>query len=84
MFKQPQFKPVPVPVQVSILWAVQNGYFDDVDVEDMDEAQNSITSYLQDRKAALLKKITTEGKLDDALEAELKAALDEYKSANKQ
>ncbi len=84
VFKQPQFKPVPVPVQVSILWAVQNGYFNDVDVEDMDEAQNSITSYLQDRKADLLKKITTEGKLDDALEAELKGALDEYKSANKQ
>lgn len=84
VFKQPQFKPVPVPVQVSILWAVQNGYFNDVDVEDMDEAQNSITSYLGDRKADLLKKITTEGKLDDVLEAELKAALDEYKSANKQ
>ena len=83
VFKQPQFKPVPVPVQVSILWAVQNGYFNDVDVEDMDEAQNSITSYLEDRKADLLKKITTEGKLDDALEAELKATLDEYKSANK-
>ena len=84
VFKQPQFKPVPVPVQVSILWAVQNGYFNDVNVEDMDKAQDSITSYLQDRKADLLKKITTEGKLDDALEAELKGALDEYKSANKQ
>ena len=83
VFKQPQFKPVPVPVQVSILWAVQNGYFNDVEVEDMDKAQDSITSYLQDRKADLLKKITTEGKLDDALEAELKATLDEYKSANK-
>ena len=84
VFKQPQFKPVPVPVQVSILWAVQNGYFNDVEVEDMDKAQDSITSYLQDRKADLLKKITTEGKLDDALEGELKAAMDEYKSANKQ
>ena len=83
VFKQPQFKPVPVPVQVSILWAVQNGYFNDVEVEDMDKAQDSITSYLQDRKADLLKKITTEGKLDDTLEAELKATLDEYKSANK-
>ncbi|SVD08110.1 uncharacterized protein METZ01_LOCUS360964, partial [marine metagenome] len=83
VFKQPQFKPVPVPVQVSILWAVQNGYFNDVEVEDMDKAQDSITSYLQDRKSDLLKKISTEGELDDALEAELKATLDEYKSANK-
>ena len=84
VFKQPQFKPVPVPAQVSILWAVQNGYFDDVEVDDLKKAQDSITSFLQDRKADLLAKIATEGKLDDATEADLKAALDEYKSANKQ
>jgi F-type H+-transporting ATPase subunit alpha len=84
VFKQPQFKPVPVPAQVSILWAVQNGYFDDVGVDDLKKAQDSITSFLQDRKADLLAKIATEGKLDDATEADLKAALDEYKSANKQ
>jgi len=84
VFKQPQFKPVPVPAQVSILWAVQNGYFDDVEVDELKKAQDSITSFLQDRKADLLAKIATEGKLDDATEADLKAALDEYKSANKQ
>ena len=35
VFKQPQFKPVSVPMQVVTLWAVQNGYFDDVDVDDL-------------------------------------------------
>ncbi|GIT13082.1 MAG: hypothetical protein CM1200mP34_4880 [Verrucomicrobiales bacterium] len=28
VFKQAQFRPVSVPVQVVILWAVQNGYFE--------------------------------------------------------
>ncbi|MDC0218376.1 F0F1 ATP synthase subunit alpha [Verrucomicrobia bacterium] len=83
IFKQAQFKPVSVPVQVSILWAVQNGYFDDVAVEEMDATQDAITAYLQDRKANLLSKITTEGKLDDATEAELKSAIEDFKSANK-
>jgi F-type H+-transporting ATPase subunit alpha len=83
VFKQPQFKPVSVPVQVSILWAVQNGYFDDVAVEEMESTQKSLTAYLQDRKADLLEKITTEGKLDDALEADLKSAIEDFKSANK-
>ena len=83
IFKQPQYKPVPVPVQVSILWAVQNGYFDDVAVEAMEATQESITAYLEDRKADLLNKITTEGKLDDALEADLKSAIEDFKSANK-
>jgi len=65
------------------LWAVQNGHFDDVDVEEMDATQDALTSYLQDRKADLLQKITTEGKLDDATEAELKSAIEDFKSSNK-
>jgi len=83
VFKQPQFKPVSVPMQVVTLWAVQNGYFDDVDVDDLKATQEAIGEYMTDRKAEILKKISDSGKLDDALEAELKGALDEYKAANK-
>ena len=32
IFKQPQFNPIPVEVQATVLWAVQNNYFDDVAV----------------------------------------------------
>ena len=83
VFKQAQFEPVAVPIQVAILWAVQNGYFDDVEVDDLKDSQASITTYLQDRKADLLTKISTVGELNNEVKAELKAALDEYKSANK-
>ena len=83
VFKQAQFQPVAVPVQVCILWAVQNGYFDDVKVDDLKKSQASITTFLQDRKADLLKQITTVGQVNDEVKANLKAALDEYKSANK-
>ena len=83
VFTQPQFKPVSVPMQVVTLWAVQNGYFDDVDVDDLKATQEAIGEYMTDRKAEILKKISDSGKLDDALEAELKGALDEYKAANK-
>ena len=83
VFKQPQFKPVSVPMQVVTLWAVQNGYFDDVDVDDLKATQEAIGEYMTDRKAEIIKKISNSGKLDDALEAELKGALDEYKAANK-
>ena len=83
VFKQAQFQPVAVPVQVCILWAVQNGYFDDVKVDDLKKFQAAITTFLQDRKADLLKQITTVGQVNDEVKANLKAALDEYKSANK-
>ena len=83
VFKQPQFQPVAVPVQVCILWAVQNGYFDDVEVDDLKNSQAAITTFLQDRKADLLKKIIAVAQVNDEVKADLKAALDEYKSANK-
>jgi F-type H+-transporting ATPase subunit alpha len=83
VFKQAQFQPMAVPVQVCILWAVQNGYFDDVEVDDLKNSQAAITTFLQDRKADLLKKITAVAQVNDEVKAALKAALDEYKSANK-
>ena len=83
VFKQAQFQPVAVPVQVAVLWAVQNGYFDDVEVDELKNDQASIATFLQDRKADLLNKITTEGQVNDEVKDALKAALDEYKSANK-
>jgi F-type H+-transporting ATPase subunit alpha len=83
VFKQAQFRPVSVPVQVAILWAVQNGYFDDVDVEEVKNTQASIATFLEDRKADLLSKISTKGQVNDEVKDALKTALDEYKSANK-
>src|SRR5512145_1925987 len=37
LFKQPQYSPIAVDVQVAVIWAVQNGYVDDVPVERMKE-----------------------------------------------
>jgi F-type H+-transporting ATPase subunit alpha len=83
VFKQGQFQPVSVPIQVAVLWGVQNGYFDDVNVEEIKNSQAAIATFLQDRKPDLLKEITTAGQVNDEVKANLKAALDEYKSANK-
>ena len=57
IFKQPQYNPIPVEVQVAVLWAVQNGYFDDVPVERVKEFQAKLTEFLTTRKAELLAKI---------------------------
>ena len=74
IFKQPQYNPIPVEVQVAVLWAVQNGYLDDVPVERIKEFQTKLTDFLTTRKAELLAKIAKEKALSDALKAELKAA----------
>jgi F-type H+/Na+-transporting ATPase subunit alpha len=79
IFKQPQYSPVPVEVQVAVMWVVQNGYMDDVKVQRVRDCQAKLTDFLTARKAELLSRIGREKKLDDALIAELKAAAEQFK-----
>ena len=78
VFKQPQYNPIPVEMQVTVLWAVQNGYFDQVPIERVKDFQNQLTDFVTARKAPLLAKIGKEKALGEPLKAELKRALDEF------
>jgi F-type H+-transporting ATPase subunit alpha len=79
LFKQPQHSPIPVEVQVAVIWAVQNGYVDDVPVGRIKDFQSQWTELLTTRKTELLRKIDQEKVVSDALTAELKAAADQFK-----
>jgi len=79
VFKQPQYKPVAVEVQVAVLWAAQNSYLDDVPVEKIKDFQAKLADYLSSRKPQLMTKISKERALSDALTAELKASVVEFK-----
>jgi F-type H+-transporting ATPase subunit alpha len=79
LFKQPQYDPVPVEIQVGVIWAVQNGYFDDVPVERVKEFQAEWTQFLTTRKGDLLDRIGREKTLSDELKAAFKAAADQFK-----
>ena len=79
LFKQNQFQPVPVEAQVAVLWTVQNNLMDDVPVEKIKDFQGKLLDYLHTRKADLLKKIRSEKTVSDAVAADLKAAISEFK-----
>jgi len=79
LFKQPQYSPIPVEVQVAVIWAVQNGYVDDVPVDRIKEFQAQLTDFLSTRKSEVLRKIAEEKAISDALKEELKAATDQFK-----
>src|SRR5271157_4283015 len=83
VFKQPQYSPVPIEVQVGLLWAVQNGFFDDVAVDKLKDCQARLTEYLTSRKTATMDKLRAEKALSDARAAELKAAVAEFKQTYK-
>jgi F-type H+-transporting ATPase subunit alpha len=78
VFKQPQYNPIPVEVQVAVIWAVQNAYADQVPVERVKEFQTKLMEFLTTRKLEVLAKIREEKTLSDTLKAELKAAVDEF------
>ena len=79
IFKQSQYNPIPVEVQVLVIWTAQNGYLDQVPVARVKEFQNKLTEYFTTRKGELLARIGKEKAISDALKADLKAAADEFK-----
>jgi F-type H+/Na+-transporting ATPase subunit alpha len=80
LFKQPQYHPIPVEIQVAIIWTVQNGFVDDVPVDRTKEFQDKLTEFLETRKDNLLRRIVEERQLSPALIGELKAAAEQFKT----
>jgi F-type H+/Na+-transporting ATPase subunit alpha len=79
LFKQGQYQPVPVETQVAVIWAVQNGYVDDVPVDRIKAFQADWTDFLATRKADLLEQIGRQKTMTDDLKVALKAAADQFK-----
>src|SRR5213594_82857 len=79
IFKQQQYNPIAIEAQVAALWAVQNNLMDDVAVEKIKDFQNKLTEFLTTRKTELMAKLQKEMAISDALAAELKAAVTEFK-----
>jgi len=79
LFKQKQYNPIPIEEQVGVMWALQNGYMDPIPVERVKEFQVKLQDYLQTRHDTLLAAIRDKKQLDENLEGQLKAALDEFK-----
>jgi F-type H+-transporting ATPase subunit alpha len=78
IFKQTQYNPISVGVQVAVIWSVQHGYVDQVPVERVKEYQAKFMDFLNTRKTDLVTRIEKEKTLSDALQADLKTATDEF------
>ena len=81
IFKQSQYNPIAVSHQAAVLWAVQNGYFDDVAVDKVKDFQLKLQDFLATRKAETLTKIDTKKAIDDEIAGDLKAAIAEFKTS---
>ena len=79
VLKQPQYRPVSTENQVVILYAVTNGYLDDVPVPAIRKWEHDFIAYLEAQQPAVLEGIRTKKTLDDAVTTALKSAIAAFK-----
>jgi F-type H+-transporting ATPase subunit alpha len=78
ILKQPQYRPLPVEKQVTMVYAAINGYLDPVAVEKLRQYEEDLYRFLDTRHAALLTSIRDEKTLSDDIKKQLNAILDEF------
>jgi len=79
LLKQPQYSPLPVSLMGASLYAVNKGFFDDLDVKKVLAFESGLHAYLKDKHAALLAKLEQQKAMDKDAEAELNAAIAAFK-----
>jgi F-type H+-transporting ATPase subunit alpha len=82
LFKQGQYDPLALEIQALHLFAMQNGFLDDVEVERIRECQAAMTEFFTTRKIEVLDFIRNEKpdlKKDEKAVSMLKTALEDFK-----
>jgi F-type H+-transporting ATPase subunit alpha len=79
LLKQPQYQPLQVWELGVVLFAVNNGYLDDIDVAQVLPFEKGIKDYLKAKHTAMIERIEASAELSKDDEAELVAALQEFK-----
>ncbi|MFZ9399930.1 MAG: F0F1 ATP synthase subunit alpha [Opitutales bacterium] len=83
LFKQPPTAPKSAEIQCGIIWAMQNGFFNDMPVKSVQAAAASLQAHLETAKPAILAKIRLGSKIEKDGEAELKSACETWRRSFK-
>ncbi len=79
VLKQPQYAPMPLEKQVMILYAVTNGYLDDVPVEKISLFEDAFHRFMENNHPEIGRSIATKKEITPETEEMLKAAIKEFK-----
>ncbi|KPJ77424.1 MAG: ATP F0F1 synthase subunit alpha [Gemmatimonas sp. SG8_23] len=78
VLKQPQYQPMPVENQVAAIYAVTNGYLDDIDIERVRAWERGFHEAMAARYQDVLDGIREGGQLTDELTEQLVSAIESY------
>ena len=83
LFKQPPTAPKSAEIQCGIIWAMQNGFFNDLPVKSVQAASASLQAHLETAKPGVLAKIRGGSKIEKDGEAEMKSACETWRRSFK-
>jgi len=79
ILKQGQYVPMPVEDQVMVIYAVTQGFLDDVEVNRIEAWESSFLEYARSAHPGIGSAIRDEGVLSEETEKELRKAIEEHK-----
>ena len=80
LMKQPQYAPLSVAEMAISLYAVNEGYLDDVEVEKVAPFEAALHAHARTNAVELMDKINSTGGFDEDIQTGLKTLLDEFKA----
>lgn len=80
LMKQKQYSPQSIAQMSVVLYAANEGYLKDVEVDKIQAFEAALLSYMASEHGALMNDITATGKWDDSIEASFKAAIEKFKA----
>ena len=81
LMKQPQYSPLSVAEMAVSLYAVNEGYLDDVEVDNVVPFEAALHAHARAHAAELMEEIDSTGGFGEEIQAGLKALLDEFKAS---
>jgi F-type H+-transporting ATPase subunit alpha len=80
VLKQNQYRPLPVEKQIATIFAGTGGYLDDLAVEDCLAFEAALHEFMDNSYPAVGRALVEKKQIDDALRADLRKMLDEFKA----
>jgi len=78
ILKQPQYAPLPMEKQVSILYAGANGYLDSLPIETMKDYENEMYSYIESNDPSIFSDLKEKLEFTDEIKEKLNKTLDSF------
>ncbi|MGF1642859.1 MAG: F0F1 ATP synthase subunit alpha [Thiotrichales bacterium] len=82
MMKQPQYSPLSVAEMAFSLYAINEGFLDDVEVNKVVDFEGAMLSYIRSEHGALLDNINATGDYNSEIEQGIRAALESFKKSH--